>query len=336
VTSIGLPRALLYYHYAPLLHAFLEALDVEVVVSPPTNRATLARGAERVIVETCLPVKVYCGHVLALVGQVDHILVPAIHSLHAAGLAAGTRNCPKLVGLPDLVSDVIPEAPLLVVDIDAQDRWQTFARSVLTLGRYLTRNPLLVKRAVERAQAAHECYHKLLLQGVDQPEAAALSPSPRPSPSPPNTALTVAVVGHPYNLYDEYVAQRLLARLRAMGVHVCTPFTLPFEDRWQNVRRLGQTPYWTYEDEVLGAAGSYVRRRVDGLLSVAAFGCAPDSVMLGRVAQAAQEAGVPHMSLILDEHTGEAGLVTRLEAFVDMLARVKRHKSPAPAPRCSL
>jgi len=30
------------------------------------------------------------------------------------------------------------------------------------------------------------------------------------------------------------------------------------------------------------------------------------------------------MSLILDEHTGEAGLVTRLEAFVDMLARWKR------------
>ena len=71
MTSIGLPRALLYYHYAPLLRAFLETLDVEVIVSPPTNRDTLARGAERVIAETCLPVKVYCGHVLALVGQVD-------------------------------------------------------------------------------------------------------------------------------------------------------------------------------------------------------------------------------------------------------------------------
>jgi predicted nucleotide-binding protein (sugar kinase/HSP70/actin superfamily) len=32
------------------------------------------------------------------------------------------------------------------------------------------------------------------------------------------------------------------------------------------------------------------------------------------------------MGLIIDEHTGEAGLVTRLEAFVDMLARWKRRK----------
>ena len=30
------------------------------------------------------------------------------------------------------------------------------------------------------------------------------------------------------------------------------------------------------------------------------------------------------MNLINDEHTGEAGLVTRLEAFVDMLARRRR------------
>jgi len=42
------------------------------------------------------------------------------------------------------------------------------------------------------------------------------------------------------------------------------------------------------------------------------------------VQRATREAGRPFMSLILDEHTGEAGLVTRLEAFVDMLARWKR------------
>ena len=188
----------------------------------------------------------------------------------------------------------------------------------------MTLNPLLVKRAVERAQGAHERYRELLLRRVDPPIAIALPPSFEPAPAPSVSTLTVAVVGHAYNLYDEYATQRLLARLRAIGVDTCTPFSVHPDDRWQSVRRLGQTPYWTYEDEVLGAAGSYVRRQVDGLLSVAAFGCAPDSVMLGRVAQAAQKAGVPHMSLILDEHSGEAGLVTRLEAFVDMLARAKR------------
>jgi predicted nucleotide-binding protein (sugar kinase/HSP70/actin superfamily) len=48
--------------------------------------------------------------------------------------------------------------------------------------------------------------------------------------------------------------------------------------------------------------------------------------MLEVVAQAARAANVPHISLILDEHSGEAGLVTRLEAFVDMLSRRKERE----------
>jgi predicted nucleotide-binding protein (sugar kinase/HSP70/actin superfamily) len=32
---------------------------------------------------------------------------------------------------------------------------------------------------------------------------------------------------------------------------------------------------------------------------------------------------VPMLTLTVDEHSGEAGLMTRLEAFVDMLERVR-------------
>lgn len=129
-----------------MLHAFFETLDVQVVVSPPTTHETLARGAARVVAETCMPVKVYCGHVLSLIGLADRILVPSIHRL-----SPGTRNCPKLVGLPDLIANIAPEAPLLAVDVDSEDRWQTFSQLALTLGRHLTINPLSIKRAAEQA-----------------------------------------------------------------------------------------------------------------------------------------------------------------------------------------
>jgi predicted nucleotide-binding protein (sugar kinase/HSP70/actin superfamily) len=89
------------------------------------------------------------------------------------------------------------------------------------------------------------------------------------------------------------------------------------------VEELGQVPYWTFEDEIVGAGGSLLHQAVDGLISVSAFGCAPDSVMLSVLAQAAHRANRPYMALVLDEHSGEAGLITRLEAFVDMLYRRK-------------
>jgi predicted nucleotide-binding protein (sugar kinase/HSP70/actin superfamily) len=44
------------------------------------------------------------------------------------------------------------------------------------------------------------------------------------------------------------------------------------------------------------------------------------------LAQAARRANVPYMPLILDEHSGQAGLITRLEAFVDMLVRRKERR----------
>ena len=104
------------------------------------------------------------------------------------------------------------------------------------------------------------------------------------------------------------------------------------------VQALAEVPYWSYEDEYVGAAGSLLgysgaRGVVDGLLSVSAFGCAPDSVMSSVLAQAARRAGVSYMSLILDEHSGQAGLITRLEAFVDMLARRKEQRRDRRAGR---
>ena len=48
--------------------------------------------------------------------------------------------------------------------------------------------------------------------------------------------------------------------------------------------------------------------------------------MIESITRKAKEAGKPLLSLTIDEHTGEAGFVTRLEAFIDMLFRKKRSK----------
>jgi predicted nucleotide-binding protein (sugar kinase/HSP70/actin superfamily) len=63
---------------------------------------------------------------------------------------------------------------------------------------------------------------------------------------------------------------------------------------------------------------------VDGLVAAIAFGCAPDSGLAPVLAQEAQRAGIPMLTLTLDEQSGEAGLMTRLEAFVDMVVLRKQ------------
>jgi len=61
---------------------------------------------------------------------------------------------------------------------------------------------------------------------------------------------------------------------------------------------------------------------VDGFIHVVSFGCGPDS-MVGEIAEreTRRSSNLPYMALTIDEHTAEGGLLTRLEAFTDMLAR---------------
>ena len=67
------------------------------------------------------------------------------------------------------------------------------------------------------------------------------------------------------------------------------------------------------------------------MILVFAFGCGPDSLVRELIEQDLIKPGrIPTLSLVLDEHTAEVGLLTRLEAFVDMLQRRKKVEDNKP------
>jgi len=78
----------------------------------------------------------------------------------------------------------------------------------------------------------------------------------------------------------------------------------------------------------VGAGEHYLESGADGVIGIVTFGCGPDSLMMDMVhRQAARLRATPFMNLTLEEHTAEGGIVTRLEAFLDMiLYRRKRRQ----------
>ncbi|MBQ3641077.1 hypothetical protein II906_04015, partial [bacterium] len=89
--------------------------------------------------------------------------------------------------------------------------------------------------------------------------------------------------------------------------------------------KLGSRLYWANEYELSGAAAHYIQdKKIDGIITINAFGCGPDSLMVEKISRYARSRKKPILTLSIDEQTGEAGFVTRLEAFVDMLYRKKR------------
>jgi predicted nucleotide-binding protein (sugar kinase/HSP70/actin superfamily) len=321
MVKVGIPRALLYYQYYPMWKTFFEGLGAEVIVSPPTTQVTLAAGSSRVVADTCLPVKVFCGHVLALVDKCDYIFIPALRSVKSK-----IYNCSKFLGLPDMTRAVIPECPpILDMDIDINKGKRRLYQFIYELGRHLSWNPLKVRRAALAAWRAHREYKEMMVnESLTPPQAIdRISGAEMPSPNPDQPA--IALVGHPYLLYDELINHRLIHRLEQAGYRVLTPEMLTPEQMETAITRLTGQPYWTYEEEVVGSGGHYLESGVEGAIGVIAFGCGPDSLMMDMVQrQAIRLKTTPFMSLTLEEHTGEAGVVTRLEAFLDMIQRRKR------------
>ena len=329
MVRIGIPRALLYYQYYPMWKTFFDELGAEVVVSPSTTQAILSSGSSRVVADTCLPVKVFCGHVLALIGKCDYIFIPAIRSVKTK-----IYNCSKFLGLPDMTRAVIPESPpILDIDIDINKGKRELYQAIYKLGRRFTWNPFKVRKASIAAWQAHLEYRQLMSKhGLTLPQAIerilnATDVEPETLPNHPSQA-TIAIVGHPYLLHDEHINHRLVHRLEQADYKVLTPEMLTGEQLELAITRLVGRPYWTYEEEVVGAGGYYLESGVDGVIGIMAFGCGPDSLMMDMVRrQSARLKTSTFMSLTLEEHTAEAGIATRVEAFLDMIQRRKRRQA---------
>ena len=331
--KIGIPRALLYYQYYPIWKTFFEELGAEVVLSPPTTQVTLSLGSARVVAETCLPLKVFLGHVLSLVDACDYVFIPAIRSVKRK-----VYNCSKFLGLPDMTKAVIPESPpILDIDIDINKGKRELYQGIYKLGRRFTWNPFKVRRASIVAWQAYLKYRWLMSSNQLTPPQAlermsdSSEAAPEANPShPASTQTTIALIGHPYLLYDEHINHRLIHRLEQAHNRVLTPEMLTTEELESAVTSLVGRAYWTYEEEVVGAGEHYLKSGADGIIGIMTFGCGPDSLMMDIVRRQAARLKVPaFMSLTLEEHTAEAGIVTRLEAFLDMINRKKRRQVEA-------
>lgn len=297
--TVGLPRALLYHKYHVLWTTFLEQLGCRVVVSPATNRRIMQRGVELAVDESCLSMKVFLGHVDALRGKCDAVLVPRLGSVRKH-----EDVCVKFMGAHDIVANTMPDVRLLGYDVDVESGLDERS-GLLGLARELGAGPWESRRAYRAAKAAQAVVH----EGREREQAALLAEASV-------TDLRVLVVGHTYNLGDALIGMPILEFLRREGVEVLESDRVDLAHARSLSANLSPTMKWTFNKELLGAIDMY-RDRVDGIIFLVTFPCGPDSLMAELCQRRLKE--VPVATFVLDELAGEGGLRTRLESFVDIL-----------------
>lgn len=323
--KIGIPRALNFYNYYPFWLGFFNELGIEVVLSDKTTKEIISKGSRLVVTETCLPVKSYVGHVLNLLEKgITNIYVPSIQSIEHK-----IYNCSKIRGLPDLIRNIIKQDfNLIEPTLDMSDESNNFYNYLLNSVREFGFTDIeQIKQASKAGWQLMNNFNLMLKSGLPFNKAlqnirmGKVQLTKNESEHPIN----VAVISHGYNLYDDHASMRILNKFENLDVRTFTPENLSKEQKIAGLKTMNAELYWANEYEMTGAAGHFLAQaNIDGVVTLNAFGCGPDSLMINRIQRMAKDLKKPLLSLTVDEHTGEAGFVTRLEAFTDMLFRRKR------------
>ncbi len=328
--KIGIPRALHFYKYYPIWKAFLENLGCKVVLSPLTNKEIMEQGCKVASGELCIPMKIYYGHVIELLNKqkdLDYIFIPRYVSLDKE-----SYFCPKFMILPETIKYVVhPSVKILTLEVNAKQLQGI--EGALKVGKELgfsqteTGKAWMVaidkfrsfKKAVQKDDYLEQLFgYKIKSKPIKQSIREDIRGK---------YPVTIAVLGHAYNVYEKSLNMDMHERLKSMDCNVLTMEMLPEEEFKKEVYINKQyRNYWGNCEEILQAARYFLtkgRDKVDGILFLISFACGPDSLISEIIMRDMKKRSIPFQAIIMDEHTGESGLVTRVESFVEMIRRKK-------------
>jgi len=303
--TIGLPKGLFYYEHSVLWENFFKYLGCNVIVSEDTNKEILDYGVKHCSNETCLPVKVFHGHVYSLKDKADYIFIPRYISLDK-----NEYSCPKFCGLPDMaLLNLKKQINILEVKIHADMYPQQTVESLRAIAKTLGINHADVIEAFKEATNVF----------IESREQALKTAKTSMSESCNKTAL--AILGHPYMIYDNYLSMTLMDKLIKRNINVYTPRSIDYETKRKNAYPFQGKVFWDTGFELLGSAFTFAENNgIKGIIYLTPFACGLDAFILEFIERWFKSRyNIPLLKLTVDEHTGEAGFDTRLEAFLDMV-----------------
>jgi predicted CoA-substrate-specific enzyme activase len=326
---IGIPRALFFYELLPFFHTFLTNLGFKVVFSEVTHKGIIHQGVESVVAETCFPIKVAHGHIHDLLKKnVESIFLPSIITMEKFHPEVKESCiCPYIQSLPYVIQSSIDfpsQVRLMRPVLHFGEGGKRVTDELIAWGKEVGRTSREVKEAVNSAFEAQDAFAQAVRRRGEENLSEWRGRAP-----------LLVIVSRPYNGCDPGLNLNIHQKLRDLGVLPIPLDFLPLEDK----HNLGQWKgmYWGYGQKILATA-EFLRENTDlHAIYLTNFGCGPDSFITHFFRQHLK--GIPFLTIEIDEHSADVGVLTRVEAFLDSLKNL--HKGGVSLPprkhlRCNL
>ncbi len=305
---IGIPRILYFFDRLPFWRAYFESLEYEVFLSGPSRQKMIHAGVEACVAEPCFPIQMALGHLKDMMDKdMDMIFLPNVINEEDPMDSVASFICPWAQTIP-LVVKHTPALDGLKDSLfcpSIQFRWgkesveKQLRESVSSLSIPAGEN----RRAVERAFDAQARFQARVAE-AGREIMAHIS----------EEALDcVVLLGRPYNLYDPGLNLNIPAKLRSQyGVNLVPMDFLNLDPI--NILPVHDHMFWNYGRRIIQAA-MYTKDNPNmHLIYLSNFKCGPDSYIRHYVEEAS---GKPFLFLQLDSHANDAGVMTRIEAFLE-------------------
>ncbi len=318
-TTIGIPRAGFFYLHFPFWKAFFENLGFSVVASNPTNKKIFSEGLKKAESEICLPVKIYFGHVSSLIGKVDYILAESYLEFFDDNHEKGWSEymCPYFVAMVDVLRANFSNQNFLSIDIKSKNGIFEID-SFYSLCDDFGFSKAKVNSAYQKAIEKQAEFEKKLL--ADKNPVNIINGNKDECVN----SRKIAVVGRPYVLYDTFGNVGIIEKLREKGFDIVTNYNLSLKTKQEYLKKYDfdfKKSHWFMTNELMGAIKYFSEdKSIAGILYLIPFSCGPDS-MVNQLIKEKIMGKKPFTTISVDESSGDAGIMTRLEAFIDILGK---------------
>lgn len=345
--------------------AALRKIGVEPYIPPYTSKKTLSLGTKNSPEAICLPYKLILGNFIeAIEGGTDYVAMissPGIcrlgeygssikHALADLGYEAnyielqlydgfkGMYNFLKQISPTKNPISIIKAINIAIRKVFVLDRLEKVfsyyrAREVVVGSAEKAFNRAL--KIVDKANTTRELA-KAKKQAIEEIRKTKIEKN--------KDVLYVDLTGEIFLVLDYFSNQNIERELGKMGVQTRRTLTISSFLKDAIIPKCFKKGE-THLERSFRLAKPYLKRDIggdalecisdvmfankqgkDGIIHISPFTCMPEIISQNIFPSMREDCEIPILTLIMDEQTGKAGYLTRLEAFVDLMRRKKRKK----------
>ncbi len=300
--TVGIPRAFSVYTLWPFYSWFFHTLGINVHLS----QEILPEGIARVESAYCFPAEIAHGAVQAIIeAGSEFIFIPHFRDMPSHQEDVHANFCPITQSLPYYIKKAFSEfpdekilSPVVTFKYGTEKALESFLELAGPLGVSQDEIENAFRIAHDKQQEFFARYKQM---GIEAVERARKADHP-----------VIAVLGRPYNAFTRDANMGIPRKFTSRGYSVIPFDMLPFEEA-----QIFNNMYWYYGQQDMRAASFLKDEENIYITFISNFSCAPDSFMLHYIKW--MMGTKPFLILELDSHSADAGIDTRVEAFLDII-----------------